>query len=98
MNQPRHPKWPLQCCAAMALVAAPMLAQPVKFNSPDTFLPGGSAAFSSAVADFNGDGKPDIVVAGGGSTAFTILLGNGDGTFQTLAPVTVTQFASFGVY
>ena len=34
------------------------------------------------VADFNGDGKPDIAVASNGA-GFTLLLGNGDGTFLT---------------
>jgi hypothetical protein len=38
-----------------------------------------------AEADFNGDGKPDIVVAG--LAGITILLGNGDGTFRTLPTV-----------
>jgi hypothetical protein len=43
-----------------------------------------------AVADVNGDGKPDIVVANGCSSPSScwegsagVLLGNGDGTFQT---------------
>jgi hypothetical protein len=34
------------------------------------------------VADFNGDGFPDVAVANGGSGTVSILLGNGDGTFQ----------------
>jgi hypothetical protein len=39
-----------------------------------------------AVGDFNGDGKLDLALpAGDGSRSVTILLGNGDGTFQ--APV-----------
>jgi len=34
-----------------------------------------------AVGDFNGDGKPDLAVAGSGGYV-SVLLGNGDGTFQ----------------
>ena len=33
------------------------------------------------VADFNGDGKPDLAVVDRGSSSVAILLGNGDGTF-----------------
>ena len=35
-----------------------------------------------AVGDFNGDGKPDLVVTNQGSDNVSVLLGNGDGTFQ----------------
>jgi hypothetical protein len=35
------------------------------------------------VGDFNGDGNPDLAVAVWGSSNISILLGNGDGTFQT---------------
>ncbi len=37
---------------------------------------------SVAVADVNGDGKPDILVANNGSGTVGVLPGNGDGTFQ----------------
>lgn len=43
----------------------------------------GGTSFSVAVADVNGDGKPDIVVANVYENAVGVLLGNGDGTFQT---------------
>src|ERR1035437_3974053 len=54
------------------------------FNEID--YPTGNEPSSSATADFNGDGKLDIVITnynGGGSGAtFSVFLGNGDGTFQ----------------
>src|SRR5205807_2073391 len=37
---------------------------------------------SMAVGDFNGDGKPDLAVANTEAGAVSILLGDGDGTFQ----------------
>jgi hypothetical protein len=47
-----------------------------------TYLSGGAQTYSLAVADLNGDGKPDLVVANAGSDTVGILLGNGDGTFK----------------
>src|SRR5712692_8235556 len=37
---------------------------------------------SLVVGDFNGDGKADLAVADAGARAVSVLLGNGDGTFQ----------------
>ncbi len=53
-------------------------------------LPGGLAPSSVVSGDFNGDGKPDLVVALGQDFmpgAFAVLLGKGDGTFQSPANI-----------
>jgi hypothetical protein len=50
-----------------------------------TYSPGGSAPISVAIADMNSDGNPDLVVANSGANTVGILLGNGNGTFQTAA-------------
>ena len=55
-------------------------------NGDGTFQPavrytlGGFGATSVALADVNGDGKLDLLVATG--SAVGVLLGNGDGTFR----------------
>jgi hypothetical protein len=60
------------------------------FQAAVTYDAGGADSASVAVADVNGDGKPDLIVAntclagsdcGAGTVA--VLLGNGDGTFRT---------------
>ena len=42
----------------------------------------GSNPVATGAADFNGDGKLDLAVLNAGSNDISILLGNGDGTFQ----------------
>ena len=44
----------------------------------------GSAPIAVAIADLNGDGKPDVTVANSGSSNVGIMLGNGNGTLQTM--------------
>jgi uncharacterized repeat protein (TIGR01451 family) len=50
---------------------------------------------SLAVADINGDGKPDLIVAntpvGGGVSSVGVMLGNGDGTFRPVVLNTSVQ-------
>jgi hypothetical protein len=54
------------------------------FQMAESYESGGYEATSLAVADVNGDGSPDIIVATYCTTGcVAVLLGNGDGTFQT---------------
>jgi len=52
----------------------------------------GTAPGSVTSGDFNGDGKPDLVVVNSNSNTVSVLLGNGDGTFQ--APISYLAGAS----
>ena len=51
---------------------------------------------SIAVADLNGDGKPDLILGDGVNGRVTILLGKGDGTFQQPSTVTVGGTSAVG--
>ena len=50
------------------------------------------------LGDVNGDGKPDLVVANSGSNTVSVLLGNGNGTFQPSKPLSpaLTQCVAIG--
>jgi hypothetical protein len=65
--------FPLLYCNAYAQGSNPFFVPPV--------FPGSGA---TVTADFNGDGKPDLIAADG-----TVLLGNGDGTFTIGTPLSL---------
>ncbi len=66
---------------AMVLTAFVAAAQNVSFAvQPDNLLAAGNFCCSIVAGDFNGDGKPDLVVDGGPS-GLTLLLNNGAGGF-----------------
>src|SRR5438445_4846243 len=51
--------------------------------APAADFPVGVSPSAVTVGDFNGDGKSDLAVANNGSDNASVLLGNGNGTFQT---------------
>jgi hypothetical protein len=76
------------------------------FNAGVVAVPLGPGGFGIAAADFNGDGKQDLVVTmpetilsnGHLGDGFFLILGNGNGTFQTpqgfLAPIQFGEVAA----
>ncbi len=54
------------------------------------FAPG--EVCSLAAGDVNGDGNADLLAVSNGTTNFSFLLGNGDGTFANAVPVAVANF------
>jgi Bacterial Ig-like domain (group 3)/FG-GAP-like repeat len=79
----------LLCMASIGLIVPGSLSATKLFQPAQVYRSGGSTATSVAVADLNHDGKPDLVVANvcvnpqNCDGAVGVLLGNGDGTFQT---------------
>ncbi len=68
---------------AALIVAAPL----ARAQCTSSFLPAvnyvaGNTPYSVAIGDFNADGRPDLAVANVSSNNVSILLGNGNGTFQ----------------
>ena len=56
-------------------------------TAPGSPFAAGVGPQSPVIADFNGDGFPDLAVANSTSSGLTILLGNGQGGFPTTIPV-----------
>ena len=60
----------------------PVSEPPLAYASRTDLSTGGVGADSLVLADFNGDGKPDIAVCHLNSKTISVFLNNGDGTFQ----------------
>ena len=56
---------------------------PVNFETTGSAVPAGTGPAAVVTGDFNRDGKVDLVVGDVDSGNIDVLLGNGDGTFQS---------------
>jgi hypothetical protein len=84
-------------CGASANVSVLLGNGDGTFQSAVTYASGGQSTLAVAVADFNGDGKPDLVTASEcansncANGSVSVLLGNGDGTFQQAEPYPIAS-------
>jgi len=64
-------------------------------GSPFVLPAGETGPYAITVADFNGDGRPDLAIVNQSSNNVTVLEGNGDGTFQEFpkSPLSVGNVA-----
>jgi len=72
----------------LGLFASTLLSEATEFTKPKVY-PVGTNPAAAVAGDFNGDGKPDLAVVNQGSGNVSILLGNGDGTFQAASNVNI---------
>ncbi|MGA8647835.1 MAG: VCBS repeat-containing protein [Candidatus Sulfotelmatobacter sp.] len=82
-------QWVWLCFLLLLANVTYVVAQVVNFAPAVAYGSGGFSATSVAVADVNGDGKPDLLVANTCASygdcyngTVGVLLGNGDGTFK----------------
>src|ERR1700733_9513213 len=61
--------------------ARPPACVQIAFDMPAAAITG-TGPRALVVADLDGDGKPDVAVTNAGAASFSVLIGNGDGTFQ----------------
>jgi hypothetical protein len=72
-------------------VTPPATCDPVSFSVATSYIVG-THPYAVAVGDFNGDGYQDLAVANLDSANISILLGNGDGTFQAAVTYIVGSY------
>lgn len=83
-----RPKTALLICVSVLLSLSAFASTADPFRPFQVYSTGSNAAGPVAVADVNGDGKPDLLVGNIGTAtaqgSVGVLLGNGDGTFQAV--------------
>ena len=81
MHLPQHSLKNLLLCSFVIALCSLSQAAGTEFQQVTTFNTGNSPG-SVMLADFNQDGRLDVVTANLRSNSVSVLLGNGDGTFQ----------------
>jgi hypothetical protein len=71
----------------------PLRPSSFSFSNQATFA-GGAGASGVVTADFNGDGRVDIVTGNSTGSSISVLLANGDGTFRALTRAIPSDMAS----
>jgi len=66
----------------MVLCLIPTTTVEAQFFEPSVEYGAGDSPYSVAIGDLDADGNLDLAVANSGSESVSVLLGNGDGTFQ----------------
>ena len=67
-------------------------------NQTSLFFATGAGPSEAAVGDLNGDGAPEIVVSHVGQNIISVLLNNGDGTFQAPREFPIGAFQQAGPF
>jgi hypothetical protein len=81
------------------LILVPAILRAQQFQTAHTY-PVGANPLQAAVGDFNGDGYPDLAVTNGGGrsgSSVSVLLANGNGTFQAAVNYTTTTVVFGGI-
>jgi hypothetical protein len=63
------------------------------FTAAPALAATGQNVNNAAVADFNGDGKPDLAISLPDANAIQVLLGKGDGTFRAMPSITASAIS-----
>ncbi len=78
------------------LLASTLLPAAVTFQSPQTITTGFQHLTGLAVADFNGDGKPDIAVTDDYTQTLVVYLNDGTGNFSSTPHTTTLHIPNIG--
>ncbi|HEX3747728.1 MAG TPA: FG-GAP-like repeat-containing protein [Bryobacteraceae bacterium] len=91
-------QWIVRTVCLLA-ASAPLFAQAINFL-PGTVYPTGNGPLAVATGDFNGDGKPDLVVGNTSSASVTVFLNTSGGNFAPATTVSlpgcVVEFVATG--